>query len=335
MSLSTSIVEDDRALVALTAPWWTLWLGLAHGLPFQSPAWLLPWWRNFRPGRLCVVTVHDGTALVGLAPLYRELRAEGHRLLPLGISLSDRLDILAAPGRETEACAAITRTLEECSSWSSWCMPELPASSLVRSLVPRSVHAVWSAGSVCPVLSLSGKEGLAHVPASKRRKLRMSRHRLERTGTGRIVSGRDLAPAPWFAHLERLHGARWRARGETGVLEDAAAAAFHREALGNMLDAGLARLYGLEIDGRMAGVYYGFLHSGVAYAYLGGFDPNDAWLSPGTLLMGHAIAEAAREGASELDLLRGSEPYKHAWGACDRLNESLWAVREPAVTVAA
>ncbi len=53
------------------------------------------------------------------------------------------------------------------------------------------------------------------------------------------------------------------------------------------------------------------------YYYLGGFDPDYAALSPGALLVGHAIEAAVREGAVAFDFLRGREAYKRRWGARD------------------
>jgi CelD/BcsL family acetyltransferase involved in cellulose biosynthesis len=38
------------------------------------------------------------------------------------------------------------------------------------------------------------------------------------------------------------------------------------------------------------------------------------------ILIGHAIEEAAREGARDFDFLRGQEAYKYEWGAQDRWN---------------
>jgi hypothetical protein len=40
-------------------------------------------------------------------------------------------------------------------------------------------------------------------------------------------------------------------------------------------------------------------------------------LSPGTLLIAHAIEEVIREGAAIFDFLRGQERYKYFWGAGD------------------
>jgi CelD/BcsL family acetyltransferase involved in cellulose biosynthesis len=78
------------------------------------------------------------------------------------------------------------------------------------------------------------------------------------------------------------------------------------------------RLYGLEIGNRLVGIYYGFVHCRRAYGYLSGLDPSYTLQSPGTILLDHAIRQAAGEGCSEFHSLRGQEAYKYEWGAVDR-----------------
>ena len=82
----------------------------------------------------------------------------------------------------------------------------------------------------------------------------------------------------------------------------------------------MLRLYLLRLGQTPLAVYYGFFANGIAYAYLSGFDPDRAELSPGTQIVGHAIEEAVREGVREFHFLRGGEAYKYAWGAVDRIN---------------
>ena len=106
------------------------------------------------------------------------------------------------------------------------------------------------------------------------------------------------------------------------MLADDGVALFHALAMPRLCDRGLARLYALEIGDRIAGVYYGLQFGDRAYAYLGGFDPSFDSISPGTILIGHAIERAEGEGAREFDFLRGSESYKYRWGASDRSNRT-------------
>src|SRR3954449_12265445 len=93
--LTTETVDTVEGLTRLLPQWWALWDRCPMATPFQSPAWLLPWWRAFAPGTLQVVAVRRADRLVALAPLYREHRSG--RILPLGIGVSDYLDLLLDP----------------------------------------------------------------------------------------------------------------------------------------------------------------------------------------------------------------------------------------------
>ncbi|HVV72795.1 MAG TPA: GNAT family N-acetyltransferase, partial [Verrucomicrobiae bacterium] len=105
-----------------------------------------------------------------------------------------------------------------------------------------------------------------------------------------------------------------------GVLADATLVQFHREIAEAMLLSGRLRMYALRIGGEVVACLYGFSHAERYFYYLGGFQPRVAPLSPGTILIGHAIEEAIGEGAGEFDFLRGREAYKYLWGARGRMN---------------
>jgi CelD/BcsL family acetyltransferase involved in cellulose biosynthesis len=317
-ALATTTICDTAALARLEPAWWDLLRRCPAATPFQSPAWLLPWWEAFHPGPLCTIAAHAGERLVALAPLYLERTGGYRRLLPIGISISDYHDVLADGSFADVALAAIARHvagLDE--DWDAWILPELASGAVANELPWPAGAEVVQASSPCPVLAIDGDLDTV-VPAHQRRKLRMARHRAARQGACRVVETAELAPERWLMELLALHGARWQSRGEAGVLADDDVTRFHALALARLCGRGLARLYALEVAGRIAGVYYGLHHAGRAYAYLGGFDPGFASVSPGTILIGHALAAAQREGAREFDFLRGAEAYKYRWGASDR-----------------
>jgi hypothetical protein len=79
-----------------------------------------------------------------------------------------------------------------------------------------------------------------------------------------------------------------------GVCADPVVRGFHLTAAESMLDAGMLRLYLLRMGNSIAAAYYGFAVKRTAYAYLSGFDPEFAELSPGTQIVAHAIEEAVR-----------------------------------------
>jgi CelD/BcsL family acetyltransferase involved in cellulose biosynthesis len=267
------------------------------------------------------MAIWAGDDLAALAPIYLEEGELGARLLPIGIGISDALDVLLDPaemegaGRMLVGCAA-----QHWADWDSWELEELPADAAALALpVPPGCEEEGGSQSASPVLDLSaaGNDIFAVLPARKRRKLRMAQNRVARRGGEVRAVGADELGS-FLDDLTRLHGARWTSRGEAGVLVDDPVRRFHALALPELVGAGLARLFTLSIEGRVIGAYYGLQHGGRAYAYLGGFDPDFAFESPGTVLIGHAITDAVASGATAFDFLRGQEAYKYEWGAVDR-----------------
>jgi CelD/BcsL family acetyltransferase involved in cellulose biosynthesis len=122
---------------------------------------------------------------------------------------------------------------------------------------------------------------------------------------------------------------RWRDRGG-GVLKEDRVQQFHALAVPELDRAGMLDLLLCKIGGEIVGIYYGLRDRSRAFAYLLGFDPAWASISPGALLIGHAIEQAARNGAREFHFLRGNEPYKYAWGATDRVSSRIVVPREVA-----
>lgn len=318
--LHAAIVREAGALEALAPDWWELWQHSPRSTPFQSPGWLTAWWRHFQPGELATIAVWRGSRLVGLAPFYLERDGHGNRLLPLGISLSDYLDLLVEPiGHQPveEAIVEAARSLD----WRSWELDEAaPHSRALRLRCPDGLALAGREQSACPVIELSGGPDLAGcVPGKRRRQLRRSLAHAAARGPTAVMRA-ESRPLYFLNELFRLHAAGWNARGEDGVLADPKVRDFLTEAVPAIGARGLARCYLVEIGGKVAGAYLGFLDRGRAFAYLGGFDPAFADASPGSILIGHAIAEAIREGAAEFHFLRGREAYKYQWGAVDRWN---------------
>jgi CelD/BcsL family acetyltransferase involved in cellulose biosynthesis len=320
--LSTEIVQDADTLTALAPAWWDLWRRTPAATPFQSPAWLIPWWRRFAPGDLFTTAAYRCGRLIGLAPFYIEDGAHGRRILPVGISLSDYLDVLLDPHDAEAGHALVQAALRENASWDAWCLEELrPEAAALRLRVPLACTEELIQQSACPVLTLEGSQNLTNIlPKTKRRKINMARNRAARRGSVTIEQADAATVGPALDHLFRLHGARWESRGEAGVLADNPVQNFQRDAAPALQAEGLLRLYVLRIGDAVAAVYYGLAHNGEAYAYLTGFDPAYEFESPGTIIVAHAIEQALAESARAFHFLRGQEPYKYEWGAVDRWN---------------
>ena len=317
-------IDSEDGLAALVPDWIALWQRAPGATPFQSPHWLVPWWRRFGTGMPRLVTARANERLIGVLPLY-ELHEPGCvKLLPIGVSVSDYIDALAGPA-DPEIADALLAATRDIPGWQECYLPDLPPdSALTRAAAPSGLAEIRQSGPCCPVLALPPDPAdlATVVPRKTLRDVRQAHARAETVGSVAIDTA-DLATIDLaLDDLFRRHEERWHQRGEAGVLADPAVRAFHRDAARAFCDSGILRLYRLRIGDTVAGVYYGFQHRGNAYAYLGGFDPEMTRLSPGAQLLDHAIRTALAEGVREFHFLRGGENYKYAWGAVDRLNTS-------------
>jgi CelD/BcsL family acetyltransferase involved in cellulose biosynthesis len=309
----------------LAPEWRVLWQRVPDATPFQSPEWLLSWWRCFGNGAPFVLTARDNGQLVAVLPLYQIDEAGCRKLLPIGISLSDYLDALV-DSSDTRAAGALLASLVSLPGWDECYIPDLPPrAALLAARYPARLMENRSAGETCPVLALPGAvtELREVVPRKTLRDLRQARRRAGAAGTLAVTRADANTVSGFIQDFFRLHEIRWAPISGHGVCADPVVRVFHLTAAQRMLDAGMLRLYLLRIGNSTAAAYYGFTAKRAAYAYLSGFDPEFAELSPGTQIVAHAIEEAVREGAHEFHFLRGGEPYKYAWGAVDRPNTAL------------
>ncbi|HEX6534302.1 MAG TPA: GNAT family N-acetyltransferase [Gemmatimonadaceae bacterium] len=318
------VVDELTALAELDAlrPEWTRLWAAADATPFQSPAWLIPWWRHFGRGTPMVLTLRRERSLVGVVPMYTWDGDGDARLVLIGTGNTDHLDALFLPGMESAAAmAAVAHLAARGGAWSGWDFQQLPpASPLLRAPVPERVRSEVREQEPCPVMPVPApSETLsARLPRGLRRRLAYARNRAGRMGDVRFVMADEENLSELLEALFRLHEARWADRGAAGVLADETVRAFHAEAALELLRLGALRLYALRIDGRIIGVHYGFADRRRAYYYIGGFAPEYGMVSPGVLLVAHALEQAARDGVREFDFLRGRERYKYEWGATDR-----------------
>lgn len=279
---------------ALERTWWSLWHADPHATPFQSPAWLVPWAGQFAADEAMLLVVGE-QPVTAIVPVYRY----GNRWLLWGAGTSDWLGGVFSPdAADAELHAALQLLPGPLELF------QLPATSPLLRLSGTGVHSSAS----CVGLPLP-----AELPRNMAHNLAYYRRKAERAG---LSAPRRAGPEA-FEALVDLHGRRWHEKHELGVLADPRVLAWHRAALPRLEAAGLLRLYVLEQGESAVGALYVLSGKHAAYYYIGGFDPEFAACGVGTILIGHAIAEAEREGRTWFDFLRGEEPYKYRWGATD------------------
>jgi CelD/BcsL family acetyltransferase involved in cellulose biosynthesis len=325
--LDVSIATSPDAIEALVEPWSRLARESARSTPFQSEAWLVPWMRRLPVEHPRVVVMREGRDVVGLAPLFAWGSAPARTIAPLGVGVSDRLDLVAAVGFERVAVDALSDWLDrERASWDVCTFEELGPRALLRDVSPPAGRsATVRVQSVCPVLAIPpGCGGVEEaVPAPQRLKLRKDRRRAQALGSFTFERADRVDALSALDLLFALHAKRWGERGEAGVLADPAIRALHCDAALRFGSRGELRLYVAKLGGRPAAVVYGLRWGLRLYLYMQGIEPDLERASPGTLALGSVIEDAIAEGVTEVDFLRGSEAYKYAWGAVDEVNVCL------------
>jgi CelD/BcsL family acetyltransferase involved in cellulose biosynthesis len=311
------ILTTSAELESLRAEWKALWLEDPNATPFQAPEWLLPWWHHFGQQELRVLTICDAQGLLALVPfyLYPDDGWGEQRLLLLGAGTSDYLDGIFSPRCTAERLReGIDLLRKEDCSWGRLDVLQLRPGSLLATVLDFMGGASIEAEPCSRTAAVRFEE----LPRKMRRNLTLGRNRAQRRGGISLLICNE---ADWQANLRllhRLHTERWEEKGNPGVVADDRVRAWHEEAMPLLLDAGLARLSVLWVGTDAAAVLWSLCDSQVRtwrteYFYLTGFDPRFAEISPGALLYALVIDRAAREGYSQIDLLRGRESYKELW----------------------
>jgi len=319
--MNPQVISNSEELSALAPQWLELWRRTPDATPFQSPMWLLPWWRHFGSNELHAIAIREGNRLEALAPLYI-LRDDSESLgLFLGTGISDYLDVLASGVHAGDIVNVLTSF--DCQAWD---LQQLrPSSPILQTDTPAGWNENIEDQDLCVVLTLGDLDDTLSTHFLK--KLRYYRRSLERQGEVTFEEADAGNLDRMLDALFALHAARWQRRGMPGMLADDVIQQFHREVARAMLDAGALRMHAMRVGERVVAVFYGFAGATTVYYYLSGYDPDLEKLSPGTLIVAQAIECARRDGATAFDFLRGAEDYKYSWGAKNRMNRRRQLIR--------
>lgn len=321
--LETEEITTVEGLHGIRAEWDKLLGECPWATPFQSPEWLIPWWKVFGKGSLMTVAMRSCGALRALAPL----SVDKGLVRLLGSGISDYLGLLIGPSMGEDGAGALLGYLAARDGWSSCVFQELrPSSALLFMRRPlEGLTATLAPGHVClsvalpaTVESFRNERALTGRCGSKRAWRRMEGRGLE------LKAAADEADVISFLdNLFRLHTKRWESVGKRGVLHGPEMRSFHEEAALGFHRKNTLRLYRLSFQGNSLAVLYGFVHRGLYYAYLMGFDPDFAGLSPGRLILRKAAEDCVANGVTGMDFLRGAERYKYDWSPVETRNYTL------------
>ena len=320
-NLKVSAISDLGCVESLSSEWSDLWERSVAKTPFQSPEWLLPWLRVFRPREPWILEVRDHSRLVGLAPLFIYAR-EGQRVVAMaGAGISDYCNWLIDKNHAVPVTAALFEFLQQhANRWDRLEFTDVPGNStLLDKEHLRSGKRAISAYQACPIVQIPPEVTSFEdvIPRRRLAKLRKTYRHLNTVGERRVeVATPDTLPEQLDALLT-LHGSRWSKFRMPGVLADDEVQSFHRQAAPGLIVKGILRLYALRLDHHIIAALYALADEEALYLYLQGFDTRYASYSPGLQIVGAAIEDALTLGKKKVDFLRGRESYKYGWGARD------------------
>jgi CelD/BcsL family acetyltransferase involved in cellulose biosynthesis len=271
MQAALDLITSSAKLQGLRPEWEELCRRCPAATPFQSPAWLLPWWRVFGTTEPRVMTVRQQGRLVGLLPLYILDEQPARKLLTIGAGLTDYQDLLLDPELPGETADLLLQSAlsAACTDGiTEFTLPELPPHSTLRTAaIPAGWKELPTTTTPCPILQLPTSVDDLHntIPAGKRRDLRQSLHRAERIGgwITEIATGATLDS--FLSALLRLHAAHWPSA-------DPRIAAFLRHAAPELLEAGFLRLQILRFGNTIAAGYFVLQTGDRMMFYVSGFD---------------------------------------------------------------
>ena len=310
MGLATEFISDPDRLQQLEPDWRSLWSLLEDTTPFQSPDWILPWWRRYGDTNLFSFAFWNDGQLFGLGPLYIFSSAADstRRLFLIGTGITDYLDAILRPDFRpycwTVLVEEISRRREQ---WDECDSQRLrPGSVLLQQIESGSgLFANASEQEPCVAVDCSGSAAERMLKAAKVYARKLSSKKPLAIDDATPDSFEDMLCA-----FEQLHERRWQAKGFPGVLAEERDRNFHHQVASRVLRAGTLMLHALRVSGKIVSVIYGLQRGARTYSYLSGFDPAYRRQSVGTILVGHAIEQSLKQVRS-FDFLKGQEPYKY------------------------
>ena len=317
MPIDVSVVRDLTALRALESEWRGL-AAVGPGTLFRGPDWLIPWWLAYHNTLAAELHVLVGRAteadttgtqvgdIVCIAPFYRRsvrvalLDTRELRMIGDAGPRPPSLDLLARPGWEDRAGAALAKTLiDDAASWDVIDLEPLADPSRVRAnLVQRIAPAGFTVESA-PSAGGASRIALALAPTDAS------------DATGVITThGDDLASLrKGMSALRRLSRLEWAERDEPSPLADNEAASLLEEVgmeLGKQGRVRLARLDDAAGEAVAAALVFDDGDRAVVLAMA--VDPQVPPKRAARLLHAEALAARAR-GMVALDVVTGAVEY--------------------------
>ncbi len=319
---------DERAFEELRSEWDDLLHRSSSDLIFCTWEWQSTWWAAYKGGnRLCVVACRDDAGqLIGVASWFIEYQVAERVVRTVGcVDVTDYVDIIA----DTQQIDAVQQALAEFlyehrADYDRINLCNIPE---VSPTLPRFADKLKALGfnvevefqEVCPVIDLPTEWEVYLEQLDKKQ-----RHEIRR----KLRRAESEAALHWYVvdHTCRIEEEldkflvlmRASHPEKAKFLDDPNNAAFFKRIVPLAFERGWLKMSFLVVNGQPSAAYCDFDYGDRILVYNSGLLPEEnAYLSPGIVLLSYDIRDAIAHHRSAFDFLRGNETYKYRMGGID------------------
>lgn len=318
-------LEGDAEIGALRQEWLDLAAALPASSYFQTPDWVLAWWKTVaaKPAtRLGVWRGPTGAleAIAAISRVAQPLRPRSRLTVPTWIAAGSGVGA-------ADHCGWVARP--HCRpSVQRWMLGHRARGTLLFENLDPDVGLeptpdAWPVQHIrCPRLLVSLDEREMGWSSNLRQQLRARERKLRAAGVDLAWIDPPDVDQGLLDSLFALHQARWSGRHQRSNFTQNQTP-LHRQLIETAAQGRGPGAVVATHHGRRIGVLYGFWWQHVFAYYQMGWDPAYAEYSLGTLLLREGIKMTAGRGGRVFDFLRGTEPVKYRFQARDRI-DTTW-----------
>ena len=327
------IIDNVEQIESIADEWRALLAESASPTPFQTPEYVLAWWKHlgggeWNNGELQVITARgQEDELIGIAPLFAHADANDQTTLMFigSHEISDFLDFVARPANLSNFIQTVFKHLSS-SDLPAWHVIDLynvlEESETIQLIEENSSKFGWECETeklqAAPLLTLPAtwEEYLSSMKKKQRHELRRKLRKAENhivPVTWQIIDEDDLLEDEVAAMFEMMKQDLGKQEFLTGAMQKQICAIAHAALRNNWL-----QLVVLTVGNERAAVHLNFDYDNRIWGYNSGVDSRFRELSTGVVLLGNALQHSIETGREVFDFMRGDEQYKYRFGAQDR-----------------
>jgi CelD/BcsL family acetyltransferase involved in cellulose biosynthesis len=321
-------ISDVKELESL-APIWDSLLQQCQedSSVYLTHEWLMTWWKYFGEGKeLNVILLEKEQKVIGIVPLMKTMYKIGsiklYVLETIGSNNCNYVWLVPSESRQDVISALLVYLGEEFSKaklvlWLSF----VPGGSKFLEMLRRhyshtnNLYIKEQIQTVAPYLSLpeTWDEYFRSLGSRRRKVLRRLLRSLEQAHSINLRHFTEQNLEESLDEFFDLHQRQWRYINMRGVFYDNKIKDFYKEVAHKFRLRNWLHFSHLTIDNEIVSFLYGFLHNRKLYAVTTARDIRYSKYSVGHLHAVYSIREAIKSRFTEVDFLKGDEPYKFYW----------------------